>query len=104
MTGYPNFPESFRRQNQNIYIFDYINIIKVIEMISVKVKVREWGRSLGVVLPKEAANEQGIKKDDTITLLIGKKSSALKETFGAFKFKRTTDEILKESDEEAWHE
>ncbi len=73
-------------------------------MLEVKAKVREWGRSLGVVLPKDAAEGEGIRKDDTVTLLIGKSSNALKETFGTLKFKRTTDEILKESDEESWDE
>ena len=73
-------------------------------MLEVKAKVREWGRSLGVVLPKEAAREENIRKDDTITLLITKKSNALKETFGKLKFKRSTEEILKGSDRESWDE
>ena len=73
-------------------------------MLEVKVKVREWGSSLGVILPKEATKEEGIRKDDTITLLIGKKSNALKETFGKLKFKRSTEDILKESDKESWDE
>ena len=73
-------------------------------MIEIKAKVREWGRSLGIVVPKEAARDEGIKKDDTVTLLITKKSNALKETFGKLKFKRSTEEILKESDKESWDE
>lgn len=32
------------------------------------------------------------------------KENLLKETFGTFKFSRSTDEILKESDEECWDE
>ena len=73
-------------------------------MLEVKAKVREWGRSLGVVLPKEGVQQEGIGKNDTVTLLITKKRNALRETFGTLKFKKTTDEILKESDEEAWDE
>ena len=73
-------------------------------MLEVKAKVREWGRSLGVVLPKEGVQQEGIGKNDTVTLLITKKRNALRETFGTLKFKKATDEILKESDEEAWNE
>lgn len=73
-------------------------------MLEVKGKVREWGRSLGVVLPKESAKQEGIGRNDTVTLLITKNRNVLKETFGTLKFKKATDEILKESDEEAWDE
>ncbi len=73
-------------------------------MLEVKGKVREWGSSLGVVLPKESAKQEGIGRNDTVTLLITKNRNVLKETFGTLKFKKTTDEILKESDKEAWDE
>ena len=73
-------------------------------MIEVEAKVRKWGRSLGVVLPKEKIIKEGIKENETVVLLIGKRTNALKETFGTFKFKRTTQEILDESDKEDWDE
>ena len=82
-----------------IYI-DYIGII----MIEVETKVRKWGRSFGVVIPKDKIKEQGIKENETITLLIGKKKNVLKETFGTAKLKRPTQEILDESDREDWDE
>jgi antitoxin component of MazEF toxin-antitoxin module len=73
-------------------------------MIEVEVKVRKWGRSFGVVIPKEKIKEEGIKENDTIKLLIGKRTNVLRETFGTMKFKRTTQEILDESDREDWNE
>ena len=73
-------------------------------MLEVKAKVREWGRSLGIVLPKEEIQREGIKKDDTITILITKKKNTLRDTFGTLKFKRSTKEILGESDRESWDE
>ena len=73
-------------------------------MIEVEAKVRKWGRSLGVVLPKKKIIKEGIKENETVVLLIGKRTNALKETFGTFKFKRTTQEILDESDKEDWDE
>ena len=85
----------------NIYKLGYINIINMIE---VKSKVRQWGRSLGIVLPKEEIKIEGIEKDDVVTVLISKKKNPLKETFGTLRIRKSTDEILKESDREAWNE
>ena len=73
-------------------------------MLEVEAKVRKWGRSFGVVIPKEKVKEQGIKENETIRLLIAKKTNVLKETFGTMKFKRSTQEILDESDREDWDE
>ena len=73
-------------------------------MITVESTLREWGRSIGVVIPKEIIERENLKDGDSVKLIVIKKSNALKETFGKFKFKRTTDEILKESDEESWDE
>ncbi|MBI2652505.1 AbrB/MazE/SpoVT family DNA-binding domain-containing protein [Candidatus Woesearchaeota archaeon] len=71
-------------------------------MMEVEAKVRKWGRSFGVVIPKEKIKEEGIKENETIRLLIGKKTNVLKETFGTFKFKKTTQEMLDEIDKESW--
>ena len=73
-------------------------------MIEVETKVRKWGRSFGVVIPKEKVKEEGIKENETITLLIGKKRNVLREVFGTFKFKKSTEEMLRESDRECWNE
>ena len=73
-------------------------------MIEVETKVRKWGRSLGVVIPKEKIKEEGIKENETIRLLIGKRKNVLREVFGTFKFKKSTEEMLKESDRECWDE
>ncbi len=80
--------------------FDYISIT----MLEVEAKVRKWGRSFGVVIPKDKIIEEGIKENDTINLLIGKKSNVLRETFGTMKFKKSTQEMLDESDREDWDE
>jgi len=73
-------------------------------MLEVEAKVREWGRSLGVVLPKEETKGEGIKENDTVVMLIVKKTDVLKQTFGTLKFDKATEEILKESNKEAWDE
>lgn len=73
-------------------------------MLEVEAKVRKWGRSFGVVIPKDKVKEEGIKENETIKLLITKKTNVLRETFGTMKFKRSTQEILDESDREDWNE
>ena len=86
--------------NERFIYFSYIGII----MIEVETKVRKWGRSFGVVIPKEKIKEEGIKENETIKLLIGKKNNVLREVFGTFKFKKSTEEMLRESDKECWDE
>ena len=73
-------------------------------MIEVEAKVRKWGRSFGVVIPKEKIKEERIKENETIKLLIGKKTNVLKETFGTFKFKKSTQEMMDDIDKEGWDE
>lgn len=73
-------------------------------MIEVEAKVRKWGRSFGVVIPKEKVREEKIKENETVRLLIGKKTNVLREVFGTFKFKKSTEEMLRESDRECWDE
>ena len=73
-------------------------------MIEIETKVRKWGRSFGVVIPKEKIKEEGIKENETIKLLIGKRTNVLKETFGTFKFNKKTQEMLDEIDKESWDE
>ena len=73
-------------------------------MIEVEAKVRKWGRSFGVVIPKEKIKEEGIKENETIKLLVSKKTNVLKETFGTFKFNKKTQEMLDEIDKESWDE
>ncbi len=73
-------------------------------MLEVEAKVRKWGRSFGVVIPKEKIKEEGIKENETVRLLIAKRNNVLKETFGTLKFKKSTDDMMREIDKELWGE
>jgi len=84
-------------------MFKYLGYTNLI-MMEVEAKVRKWGRSFGVVIPKDKIMKEGIKENDTINLLIGKKSNVLRETFGTMKFKKSTEEMMKETDRELWGE
>lgn len=72
-------------------------------METIEAQVREWGGSLGVVIPKDTAQEDNLRAGDTVAVILLKKTNVLKELFGTVKLKRSTEEILKEIDEEGWH-
>ena len=73
-------------------------------MIEFETKLKRWGRSFGIVVPMEKVREIDIKDNETVNVVMNKKKNPLRETFGKVKLKRSTQEILDESDGEAWDE
>ncbi len=65
--------------------------------MALEVKTKKWGSSIGVVIPSEAVERLNIKPDEEIVIEIEKKNNVLKELFGAMKFKKPTEQILKEA-------
>ncbi len=64
-------------------------------------KVKKWGNSFGIIIPKEIVEKQDIKEGITIRINIQAKNKAkAKDIFGILKgkLKRNTDELLKEVD------
>ena len=47
-------------------------------MIEVRAKIRKWGRSFGVVIPKEMVLKERLKENETVKLLIVKPTNALR--------------------------
>ena len=73
-------------------------------MEEIELQIREWGRSLGVVIPKKVVSKEHLKAGDKINLILLKKSRAIQRTFGTFKFKKSTEQMLREADKESWDE
>lgn len=48
-------------------------------------KVKKWGNSFGLIIPKDKLN--GIKENDEIHVIVLKRSNVLRETFGMLKGK-----------------
>ncbi len=74
-------------------------------MIRSETRLKAWGNSIGVVLPKDALKEDNLSIDDEVEVIVKKKSNPLKNAFGKLKgFKaksgKSTEEILKEVDKE----
>ena len=74
-------------------------------MFKSETKLKAWGNSVGVILPKEALKEEGLSNNDEVEVILRKKSNSLKDAFGRLKeFKpksgKSTEDILNEVDEE----
>lgn len=74
-------------------------------MIKSETKLRAWGNSVGVVIPKEALKGENLSINDEVEVIIRKKSNVLKDVFGTLKkFKaksrKSTDRLLMEIDKE----
>lgn len=65
-------------------------------------RTKQWGNSIGVIIPKEFATEKGIGVNEEVLVEVEKKSkkTVLQELSGSLKFKKPTEQILKESRKE----
>ena len=64
----------------------------------IRVKPRHWGNSLGIVIPKEVVEKEGITTKDELVIEIRKKKDVekIKALFGKFKFREDTQKIKDE--------
>lgn len=65
-------------------------------MKQVRVRVKEWGNSLGIVIPREFVILEDIKADDEVTVTVSK-SESLSEFFGKGRKKVDTQKAKDES-------
>ena len=71
-------------------------------MVDLNAKVRKWGDSLAVIIPKEIANKENIKTEDTVHLKINKETD-LSDVFGLLKGKiKKTPQQLKDESRKGW--
>ncbi|MEK6826520.1 MAG: hypothetical protein AABX90_02745 [Nanoarchaeota archaeon] len=64
--------------------------------MAIEAKTKKWGNSIGMIIPIETANKLSLKPEETVIVEITKKENVLKELFGSLKFKKSTEQILKE--------
>lgn len=68
-------------------------------MIELETKIRKWGNSMGVVIPLHKIAENQIKEGENVKIMITKKKgNILREMFGKMKFKKSTEQMMKEMD------
>jgi len=74
-------------------------------MNTIAAQIEEWGDSLGVAITPQMAEENKLKVGDKVEMLLIKKSNVIAESFGQLKnWKKPTDQIMKEIDQELWGE
>jgi len=60
---------------------------------------KKWGNSIGITIPREIIEQEGIKPKKEITVLvIGNSKRKPEEIFGSLKLKRDTQEVMDELD------
>ena len=70
-------------------------------MIERETKLRAWGNSIGLVIPKEDVIKENLRPDQKVKVIITPiKTVKVKDIFGKLKFKRSTEAIMKEVDKE----
>ncbi|HIH39615.1 TPA: AbrB/MazE/SpoVT family DNA-binding domain-containing protein [Candidatus Woesearchaeota archaeon] len=65
----------------------------------IETRAKDWGNSLGIVIPKEIAKREHLKNGKKVKLLlISDTSNVLKETFGSLKnrFKKSSQQMKDE--------
>ena len=71
------------------------------KMIERETKLRAWGNSIGLVIPKEDVKKEGLHVDQKVKVVITPvKTLKVKDIFGKLKLKINTKELLKEVDKE----
>ena len=54
-------------------------------MLEFDTKIKEWGNSFGLIIPKSKFDLNGFKKNEEVHVIVLKKSNVLRETFGMLK-------------------
>ena len=60
--------------------------------MEIEVKAKKWGDSIGVIIPKEVVEQEKIKPNDKLNIIIAKKTD-LSRFFGTLKTKKSTQEM-----------
>lgn len=66
-----------------------------------KTKVKEWGNSMGIVIPADLVRLEKLKPNEEVIVEI-RKSNVLKETFGSLKGKEINAQKLKDELRREW--
>jgi antitoxin component of MazEF toxin-antitoxin module len=70
-------------------------------MTSFDATPRKWGNSLGITLPKELVDAQGLtEKSEIHVSVVHKNRKGLRHVFGTLKFDKPTQELLDEIEDD----
>lgn len=67
------------------------------KMVNCEAKVKKWGNSLGLVLPREIVEEMKLKENQSLDIfLVNKGSISLSKIYGKCLFKKSAQQIKDE--------
>lgn len=69
--------------------------------IKTKTKIRQWGNSLGIVIPNEIVIKENLKPEDNVIITINKKET-LEDFFGMNKGKKIDPQKAKDESRKIW--
>ena len=69
--------------------------------MAVKVKVKKWGNSMGLILPKAVIEKEHLKENDTINIEIVKEAD-LSDIFGSIKKRKLSGQKFKDMVRKGW--
>lgn len=73
-------------------------------MIEIKTRLRRWGNSFGIVVPQKTVEQTNAHEGDEVTILFKMDKPNLRKLFGAHKFSKPVDKLMKEMDEELYND
>ncbi len=76
-------------------------------VIMIKGKLKRWGNSFGIIIPKEIVDSEGFEEGREIEFIVIKDSKKrFDEMFGSLKgkLKKSTDKMMRETDRELYPE
>ena len=56
-------------------------------MAEAEIRVKRWGNSMGIVLPREIIEAEGIRENEKVRIIVIKEENTINETFGMLKGK-----------------
>ena len=64
--------------------------------MEIESKIRKWGNSYGVMLPKQFLESEHLQEEETVKVNIVSKKADIGKLQGLWKFKRPIKEIMKD--------
>ncbi len=64
--------------------------------MEIESKIRKWGNSYGVILPKQFLESEHLQEEDVVKINVTAKKADIAKLRGLWKFKRPIKEIMKE--------
>ncbi len=73
-------------------------------MTELTTKIRKWGNSYGIIIPLGVLKQKDMKEGEEVDAILLKKKrhNTLRETFGTVKFKKSTEQMMREMDKELY--